>query len=194
MRVGTNRNNEAHKDAWRHFYPEGNGHALEGHILHHKDESLKYTDIDRYNKWLVEDLEMMTYAEHAKLHRTGVPNPKSEETRRKMSESHMGSTPWNKGKKMSDEYCKTISEAHKGLLCGENHPMYGKHHTEEARRKISEAQKGRESTFKGHHHSEEAKKKLSEAGKGRPAWNKGRTLSEEHRRHLSESHKKHREG
>ena len=37
-------------------------------------------------------------------------------------------------------------------LYGENHPMYGKHHSEEARQKISESNKGK-------CHTEEAKKK-----------------------------------
>ena len=32
----------------------------------------------------------------------------SEETRRKMSEAHKGQIPWNKGKKMSEEYKKKI--------------------------------------------------------------------------------------
>ena len=40
-----------------------------------------------------------------------------------------------------------------------------KHFSEESRKKISEARKGK-TTTKGHHHSEETKKKLSEARKG----------------------------
>ena len=35
--------------------------------------------------------------------------------------------------------------------------------TEETRHKISEAHKGKPSGHKGHHHSEESKKKMSEA-------------------------------
>jgi hypothetical protein len=38
----------------------------------------------------------------------------SEETRAKLSESHIGHVPWNKGKKMSEAFCKTISLAHIG--------------------------------------------------------------------------------
>ena len=37
--------------------------------------------------------------------------------------------------------------------------------------------------------SEEVKKKLSEAHKGKPSWNKGKTLSEETKKKLSESRK-----
>ena len=47
---------------------------------------------------------------------------------------------------------RKLSESKKG----ENHPMFGKHHTEEARRKMSEAHKGK-------HHTEEARRKMSEA-------------------------------
>ena len=57
--------------------------------------------------------------------------------------------------------------------CGEDSPFYGKHHTEEARKKISEVSKG-------HTLSEEARKKISEA-------NKGKFVSDETKRKISES-------
>jgi len=75
---------------------------------------------------------------------------------------------------------------------GEAHPMFGKHQSEEARKKISEAGKGRiksaetrkkiSEANKGKLRSEEHRRKLSEAMKGR-------TASEEHRRKLSEAMK-----
>jgi very-short-patch-repair endonuclease len=43
--------------------------------------------------------------------------------------------------------------------------------------------------IKGKHHTEEARKKMSEAHKGQIPWNKGKHLSEEVRRKLSEAHK-----
>lgn len=61
---------------------------------------------------------------------------------------------------------ENLSEAHKG----ENNPMYGKHHTEETKNKISEAKKGKYCGENNHnygkHHSEETKQKISEANKG----------------------------
>ena len=48
---------------------------------------------------------------------------------------------------------------------GKNHPYFGKHHSEEARRKISEAMKGNNHPNFGKHHSEESKRKMSEARK-----------------------------
>ena len=56
----------------------------------------------------------------------------------------------------------TFSESMKG----KNNPMYGKHLSEEAKRKLSEANKGNQA-FKGRHHSEETKRKLSEVTKGK---------------------------
>ena len=71
----------------------------------------------------------------------------SEETKRKMSESHKGKPAWNKGKSGS-----TFSEEHK--------------------RKISEALKGRPANNRGVPHSEEVKRKISEAS--RLYWQKKR--------------------
>jgi len=48
-------------------------------------------------------------------------------------------TPWNKGKTLSDEHKKHLSEAHKGKTSG----MKGRHHTDTAKKKISETRKGR---------------------------------------------------
>ena len=92
--------------------------------------------------------------------------PFSEEHKRKISES-------NKGKVVSKETRKKLSDAHKNPseetrrkirenrrdMSGKNHPMYGKHHTEEAKKKMSEACKGRVSPMKGKKHSEEHKKR-----------------------------------
>jgi len=58
---------------------------------------------------------------------------------------------------------------------GENHPMYGKKHTEETRKKLSTKRRNRITT-------EETKKKMSDS-------HKGKKLSEDHKRKLSESNK-----
>jgi group I intron endonuclease len=47
----------------------------------------------------------------------------TEETRRKLSESHKGKPSNNKGKKASEETRRKLSEAHKGVQAGEKHPM-----------------------------------------------------------------------
>lgn len=65
------------------------------------------------------------------------------ETRRKMSESRSGEKNCNFGKHFSEEHKRKISEARKGKYNGEKNYMFGKHHTDETRRKMSEAAKGK---------------------------------------------------
>ena len=63
---------------------------------------------------------------------------------------------------------------------------------EEIRRKMSNSQKGKPSTFKGKHHSEESRRKLSEAQKkyvGEKHQMFGKHHSEETKKKLSDSHK-----
>lgn len=78
---------------------------------------------------------------------------------------------------------KHISESKKGKF---NPNSIGKHFlSEEAKKKISKANKGRTSFWKGKHISEEAKKKISEKAKGRVSPLKGKHLSEETKKKLS---------
>lgn len=50
---------------------------------------------------------------------------------------------------------------------GERNPMYGKHPTEETKKKLSERSKGPNNYWYGKHHTEEVKVKISKANKGR---------------------------
>lgn len=83
-----------------------------------------------------EELIFLSKAEHRRLHNLN----RSDEERKKISESCKGKVTWNKGKKMSDEFCKKISESRKGRK--------GKPKSEEWRRKMSESMKGK---HKGKH-------------------------------------------
>jgi predicted GIY-YIG superfamily endonuclease len=92
----------------------------------------------------------------------------SEETRRKMSEALKGNTRGlGHSHIASEETRRKISEAQKG-----NTNMLGKYHTDETKRKMSEASTGRK-------HTDEAIRKMSEA-------HKGRVVSEETKRKISE--------
>ena len=53
-----------------------------------------------------------------KSHRWGKHH--SEKTRKKMSMAKIG-------KPFTEDHCKNLSEAHKGIQAGEKHPMFGKH-------------------------------------------------------------------
>ena len=106
----------------------------------------------------------------------------SEETKRKISASRVGvkhsekakrrMSEAKKGKKLSQETKSKMSKAKKNM-------------SEETKRKIGEASKGRNTGPK----SEEHKRKISEALKNRPSHLKGKTLSEEHKRKISEANK-----
>ncbi|MGN0246521.1 MAG: NUMOD3 domain-containing DNA-binding protein [Lachnospiraceae bacterium] len=88
-------------------------------------------------------------------------------------------------------FSKIQSEA----IGGENHPMYGKHHSEETRKKISESNKGllsgdknpmfgirrtgKDHPMYGKHLSEETKKKLSNALSGENNPNYGKEFSDD---------------
>lgn len=121
----------------------------------------------------------------------------SEETRHKLSISHLGQEPGNKGKHPSDETRRKLSEAHLG------NPAYwkGKHLTDEAKKKISEKLTGRHSTeeqrqkqsesLKGRIFTPEHCQKISEGKTGKPRkgipWNKGKHLSVEIKQKISVS-------
>ena len=61
--------------------------------------------------------------------------------------------------------------------------------TEERRKKVSEAGKGRKAWNKDKHFSEESCIKMSEAHKGKPSCNKGKHFSDEAKNKMSEAHK-----
>ena len=167
--------------------------------IHHRKE----TDENITRKTLIEnnlyynrpaaELIFLTKAMHNSTH---FKNRKlSDEVRRHMSEG-------GKGKKLSDEHKRHISEA----TSGDGNGMYGKHHSDESKNKISQTRKERiasgeiviapvnmtdevktklsdkaKERYKdktkhpmyGRKHSEETRKKISLANKGRAPWNKG---------------------
>ncbi len=57
-----------HERAWKHFWPEGNGAAKPGYVLHHIDPTLKFRDPARYSQWNINDLMMVDSSLHGNLH------------------------------------------------------------------------------------------------------------------------------
>lgn len=125
--------------------------SLEKWECHHRNEKY-YNQSDLKKLGLYYDcppceLIFLRRSEHRKLHHSGkepwnkgkklseeykqkLRKPKSEETKRKISKSQ-------KGRQLSEEHKMNISKAHKG----ENNPNFGKHFSEEAKKKMSEARK-----------------------------------------------------
>lgn len=132
----------------------------------------------------------------------------SEETRKKLSESHKGQVPYMKGKHhteetkakmrashqahpnvISDWQKQRISEANKGREISDDirqkisEANKGRKFTDEHKRKLSEAKIGKTSPRKGKHLSDETKEKLRQA-------NVGKKLDESTRQRMSEAQKK----
>lgn len=92
------------------------------------------------------------------------------------------------GHKMSEEAKRKLSDRNKG-----NQYHKGHHHSEKTKKMWSEKRKGRPGTMKGKHLTEEQKKKCSESHKGKPGYWQGKQLSEEHKEKLSKSKQEVRE-
>jgi len=84
----------------------------------------------------------------------------------------LGRVPWNKGKHLSKETRRKLSEACSGWT-----------HTEEAKRKIGEASRGRVV-------SEKTRRKMSKANRGQVPWTKGKVLPEATKRRIGEANAK----
>lgn len=136
----------------------------EAQIYNHKHYELWGCEINEngdfefeYGKYVV----FMTHADHVSYHQTGAKNAwygkhLSEETKEKIRAANSGPNNPNYGKHLSEEtkekihntkigpknpmYGKCLSDEHKNKIRLAN---IGKHHTEETKRRISEAQKGR---------------------------------------------------
>ena len=88
----------------------------------------------------------------------------SEETKRKIGIANSKAL---KGKTHSSEWSKKMSEK----FSGENNPFYGKHHSEETKKKISKSRKGKligkNHPMYGKNHSQESLKKMSKNRQGK---------------------------
>ena len=71
------------------------------------------------------------------------------------------------GFKFSEKSRKRMSTARIDKYTGKNHPMYGRHHSEETKRKLSITHSGKNNSNHGKHLSAETRKKISISGKGR---------------------------
>lgn len=124
-----------HRLIFEDFY---NIQLPEGIVIHHDDENKTNNEI-----W---NLIPMSAQEHMSLH--SIDRVVSKETCKKISDS-------NKGHFVSEETKKKMSESHKGKRLseetknklrivnrGKNNGMYGKNHSEESKRKISQNRKG----------------------------------------------------
>ena len=175
-------------NAWKYYL--GSGHVLKEAIKKYGKEnflkniiSFAYSD-EELNKQEIETIKFLNAVKDENYYNISdglYCNPwenKTEEEQKEIREKIK-----NKSRKnvlSSEEYQKYIEDLRE-KMSGENNPFYGKHHTEETKRIISEKatlrQKDRENAkpwlgitgerhpLYGRHLSEEARKKMSEAAK-----------------------------
>ena len=105
----------------------------------------------------------------------------SDEVRAILSDKNKGNVPPNKGVSHTEKTKELMKKNHADYK-KENHPQWGKHHSEETCKKISESNSGENHPMWGKPRSEETKQKI---GIG----NKGKVISEEMRRNMSEAAK-----
>ncbi len=123
----------------------------------------------------------------------------TDEQLRRLSDSHIGQQSYWKGKKLSDEHRQNLSKSHQGYVMPDTQKQNisaanigrpGKPWSEERKKQVSEAMKGRDMSemtklaaeaTKGKPKSEEHKQRISKA-------HKGKTLTEEHKRACGAKH------
>lgn len=138
-----------HKYAWAYFVVNGQIPAdakKREWCLHHIDESLKYTDIDRYNEWRIEDLVPMRTEDHISLHHKNKSH--NEAWNAKVSESLKGHSVSEETRKKIGDACRgkpnpKTSEGLKEYFKTHHPANYGKPMSDEQKKKVSEAKKGK---------------------------------------------------
>ena len=115
-----------HKLAAEHF------NLQKGYVLHHKNPEWRTKDIDRYIQWKFDDLIVMSRSDHQRLH-IKLCNPMdkhggwSDEDKRMIAKR---TSKMFKGVPKTEEHRRKISESNKGKHnhSGINNPNYGKKH------------------------------------------------------------------
>jgi group I intron endonuclease len=144
--IGKDKNINVNLRHRRHHYPSRYDDQQINRILQNNPGRYKYRVLkrwakNRFNKGLANALEIIYIRRY---------DPKFNFT--KGGDGTLGATPWNKGMKMNEEFRQKISN----VVAGENHPLYGKHHSEETKMKISKANGGKNSAWYGKHHKLES--------------------------------------
>ena len=165
-----------------YFSEESKRKKIESMKRFYKNKIWTEEEKERFRYWKGKHHTLEQIRKNSESHKGLNKYPKSEEHKRKISESLKGNIPGNKGMKMSKEFCEKqhlikteLYSSEKGELTKQKlrQANLGKHHSEETKRKMSISSTGRK-------HSEETKKMLSEKFKGR-------TFSEDWLKHIRES-------
>lgn len=105
---------------------------------------IEYIDYDNWYKEYIESRKGHLVSEEAKekMRQAHLGKILTEEHKRKISLSLIGRASPTKGRKASEETKQKQRKSMIGKNAGEKNGMYGKHHTEDARKRMSEKRKG----------------------------------------------------
>ena len=146
--------------------------------IHHTEETKKKMCSAQQKRFLKNpELMKKQWSEMGKIGKGKPHGPMSEETKQKLREKRKLQK-IDSGWHHSEEARRKNSEAHKGKVP-----------SEETRKKLSESLKGHKSWSKGKKHTEETKKKISKANKGRVSPNKGNKYNNGTKKKISEARK-----
>ncbi|ABT14019.1 hypothetical protein MT325_M465L [Paramecium bursaria chlorella virus MT325] len=144
-------------------------------------------DLNFYEEMLVALFGTLSPGGYNLMEGGGSTGKRSEETKQKMREAHVGMS-----------HTEETKEKMKEAKTGEKHPMFGKEHTEESKQKMREANSGEKNPMFGKEHIEETKQKISEAkiGEKNPMYGKigeknhfyGKEHTEESKKKMSDAH------
>lgn len=128
------------------------------------DQAISKTELDEKEKFYIERFQAVDREYGYNMTCGGEGGKQTEEVRRRIGAS-------NRGRVKSEEERKKLSISLKGKYTKEKASWWGRKHTDEQKRKISEAQLGAKNHMYGKKASEETRQKKSEAIRGEKHWN-----------------------
>lgn len=110
-----------HYKAAKHF------NLQKGQVLHHVDDSLFYTDIERYMEWRIEDLVVMTKSDHISFHMKGKSKPSAFKGKQHTEESKEKNRQAHLKENLSEERLQKLQGINaKKVMCVETGVIYNK--------------------------------------------------------------------
>lgn len=112
-----------HYRACLYFWPDLKGRTPKGWCLHHIDETLRLTNLERYIEWRIEDVEPREMRRHTSEHMKGRNNyeGKTKEELAEIADKKRATFDAH-----SDEWKAAYSQLMHDKSAGENNPMFQK--------------------------------------------------------------------
>jgi group I intron endonuclease len=145
-------------------------YGLEAFEWEEIDQATSKVEPDEKERFYIEQFRSTNRKHGYNLTFGGEGGKQTEEVRQRIGAS-------NKGRVKSEEERKKLSASLKGKYTKEKASWWGRKHTEEEKRKMSEAQRGPKNHMFGKKASEETRCKQGEARRGEKHWNHKRVIN-----------------